>query len=74
MFQDRGKTTAIDIIIILFASIAKTNTLLMSNSMISTDKANLFQAIKRSRFLFQQLLKAAAAATLMNPRSRLSTL
>lgn len=56
-----------------FASMAKSNTLLMAESLSPSDRSQFETILKLNRTYYQQLHKAAALACAMNPRSRAGT-
>lgn len=63
----------INIIIIIFVSIAKLNSILIINSLSIKDRANFFSIIIIARENFNQLYEAVAIIFFINSRSRLAT-
>lgn len=63
----------INIIIIIFVSIAKLNSILIINSLSIKDRANFFSIIITARENFNQLYEAVVIIFLINSRSRLAT-
>ncbi len=63
----------INTVVIAFAAIAKSNTLLMADDLTVQDRAEFAINVKLGHHLFQQLLEAAAVASTINPRSRSAT-
>lgn len=63
----------INIIIIIFISIAKLNSILIINSLSIKDHTNFFSIIITARENFNQLYEAIAIIFLINSRSRLAT-
>jgi hypothetical protein len=64
---------AVDIIVVAFASVAKSNALLMADNLSTEDRANLSEAVSEARHKFIELLEAAALAVYSNSRSRSAT-
>lgn len=68
-----GGTIAVNMIVSAFASIARSNALLMADSLTVSERANFITMILDARANFINLLEAAALAAVNNPRSRSTT-
>lgn len=64
---------AVDVIVVAFAAVAKSNAILMANALSIDDRSSLDEKVSTARLCFIELLEAAALAVTRNPRSRSAT-
>ena len=70
VFEDAiMSVSAVNLIVTVFAAVAKSNTALMADNLSSKDRAESPINLKAGRLLFQHLLEAAAVAASLNPCS-----